>query len=870
MRCCATPTPRCIAPSSWAATSTGSTAGELPGEIGSRSRALPGAVPRAHRGGGARLGGRCRLRAGARPGREARRRQRLRKRRCTASSPGARRHGCGRCRAGRRHLVPFLSDDEHRRARHHRSAPGSVRPYSRSRAGVFRSHPHRRGDFAPDQRHHAAAAGDRLRPFHVCAQSPDDDGRRRDAVRRQLEAGPAGAARRAGDPRPDPAARPARAAALPQQPGPGGRRLRLRRRVGARDTHGAGVRARGRRSPQLCAPRRGGVPRRRGAHPAEGLADLFGDADRLLRGGHHSLDRRARRARGAHHGRGAGGVRCLWVGGGGGGGPRARGGGRAERGSGLGGGLDGVARCAWADRRTVGARSACPAHPWGGGVRPRALRLSGTPGDRGIGTLFAARRARRAPGAGGSVRGWKVDGFCAAAAVLRSAARCGAHRRHRYPQDGPGSAAAPRCGGAPGAGDLRRQRARQRELCAPGGEARGSRRGMREGIRPGIHRASAARARHGAWRARRDAFRRAAPAAVHRPGAARRPADPAARRGHQLARCGERAHGPAGAGGGRKRPPGAWPRAPAGLGNTAILVAALENDAIDVYPEYTGTISNEILRTEERLQLAEINRRLARLGLAASTPLGFSNSYALGTRRDLRAISDLTRLPELRLGFSHEFLGRGDGWPGLKAAYGLPQQPRGLDHGLAYEALAAGEIDVMDLYSTDAKIERYRIAVLADDRGYFPAYDAVLLHRADAPVRYPQAFAAFARLQNSIDSRTMVRLNARAELDKVSFGEVAREYLGGGPASKRTLRAALFAPDSGRLLAEHLGLVFGSLVVAALIGVPLGVLAAKVGWLAQPVLALTGLGQTIPSLALLAFPIPLTGRAALVPAPIAW
>src|SRR2546422_982269 len=307
----------------------------------------------------------------------------------------------------------------------------------------------------------------------------------------------------------------------------------------------------------------------------------------------------------------------------------------------------------------------------------------------------------------------------------------------------------------------------------------------------------------------------------------------------------------------------------AGLGNTAILVAALENDAIDVYPEYTGTISNEILRTEERLQLAEINRRLARLGLAASTPLGFSNSYALGTRRDLRAISDLTRLPELRLGFSHEFLGRRDGWPGLKAAYGLPQQPRGLDHGLAYEALAAGEIDVMDLYSTDAKIERYRIAVLADDRRYFPAYDAVLLHRVDAPRRYPQEFAAFARLQNSIDSRTMVRLNARAELDKVPFADVAREFLGGGSAAKRSLWSALFAPDSGRLLAEHLGLVFGSLVVAALIGVPLGVLAAKVGWLAQPVLALTGLVQTIPSLALLAFLIPLTGRIGLWPALIA-
>src|ERR1700704_162131 len=199
----------------------------------------------------------------------------------------------------------------------------------------------------------------------------------------------------------------------------------------------------------------------------------------------------------------------------------------------------------------------------------------------------------------------------------------------------------------------------------------------------------------------------------------------------------------------------------AGLGNTAILVAALRNDAIDVYPEYTGTITNEILRTEDRLQLGEINRRLAALGLAASLPLGFSNSYALGVRRDsaLHAISELARRPELRLGLSHEFLGRRDGWPGLKAAYGLPQQPRGLDHGLAYEALAAGEIDVMDLYSTDAKIERYRIAVLADDRRYFPSYEGVLLHRADAPGRFPAAFASFKMLEGRIDAATMIKMN---------------------------------------------------------------------------------------------------------------
>jgi osmoprotectant transport system permease protein len=306
-----------------------------------------------------------------------------------------------------------------------------------------------------------------------------------------------------------------------------------------------------------------------------------------------------------------------------------------------------------------------------------------------------------------------------------------------------------------------------------------------------------------------------------------------------------------------------------GLGNTAILHEALKSGSIDVYPEYTGTIAREILKIEENLDLAELNRRLKPLGLAASVPLGFSNSYALGTRRPIKTISELAKQPELRIGLSHEFLGRGDGWPGLKQAYRLPQSPRGLDHGLAYEALASGEIDVMDLYSTDAKIERYRITVLDDDRHFFPSYEAVLLHRADAPGRYPAAFASFKMLEGRIDAATMIKMNARAEIDKIPFTQVAAEYLGRPAKGARTLWSALFAPDSGRLLAEHLGLVFGSLIVAALIGIPLGIVAAKYRLLAQPVLVLTGLIQTIPSLALLAFLIPLTGAIGVWPALIA-
>jgi osmoprotectant transport system permease protein len=312
-----------------------------------------------------------------------------------------------------------------------------------------------------------------------------------------------------------------------------------------------------------------------------------------------------------------------------------------------------------------------------------------------------------------------------------------------------------------------------------------------------------------------------------------------------------------------------------GLGNTAILLEALKSGSIDVYPEYTGTIAREILKSEDRLDLSQINRRLGSLGLAASIPLGFGNSYALGMRRKdaerlgIRKVSDLPKHAALRFGLSHEFLGRRDGWPGLQSAYGLPHQPRGLDHGIAYEALAAGEIDVMDLYTTDAKIERYAIVALEDDRAFFPAYDAVLLYRAEVPQRFPEAFNKLKSLEKRIDAASMIRLNARAELDKVPFADVAREFQGLKAQQQTGFRAALFAPDFGRLLAEHLGLVFGSLALATLVGVPLGLLAAKVPRLAQPVLVATGLLQTIPALALLAILIPLTGTIGVWPALIA-
>jgi osmoprotectant transport system permease protein len=339
--------------------------------------------------------------------------------------------------------------------------------------------------------------------------------------------------------------------------------------------------------------------------------------------------------------------------------------------------------------------------------------------------------------------------------------------------------------------------------------------------------------------------------------------------------------------------PGGTPAAhQRGLGNTAILLNALESRSIDLYPEYTGTIAREILKLPDVPPLAELNTQLAARGLGVAVPLGFNNSYALAVRatdardKELTRISDLRRHPELRLGLSQEFLGRADGWPNLSRAYRLDfPPPKGLDHGLAYEAIAGGRVDVIDIYTTDAKIDKYQLTVLIDDLGFFPRYDAVLLHRADVPARFPKAWAALTELQGKIDDAAMRRLNAAAELDGRDFAAIAAEWLATrspqptrsaasapvAPVSSApaTLWARLFAPDLGRLALEHIGLVSAALAASCAIGIPLGLLAARRRTTATVVFGVTGVVQTIPSLALLAFLIPLTGRIGVVPAFIA-
>ncbi len=345
-----------------------------------------------------------------------------------------------------------------------------------------------------------------------------------------------------------------------------------------------------------------------------------------------------------------------------------------------------------------------------------------------------------------------------------------------------------------------------------------------------------------------------------------------------------------------------------GLGNTAIVYEALRAGSIDLYPEYSGTIDQEILKNAGQSSLQAMREQLRPLGLGVDIALGFNNGYALAMRADvaerlgIRTLSDLAHHPDLRLGLSNEFLGRSDGWKGLARRYALPQRPRGLDHGLAYDALVDGQVDAIDIYTTDARIEHLGLRVLRDDAGYFPRYDALVLYRLDVPQRFPQAWAALRKLGGGIDEASMIRMNARAELQGVAFDAIAREHLAGGAGGAASAQAGaagdtagagagtaagasasanaavgaragfwakLFGPDLVRLTLQHLGLVAASVALAVLVGVPAATLAAPHPGLRAGVLGASGLLQTVPSLAMLAILISWVGRIGAVPALLA-
>ncbi|MEA3412958.1 MAG: glycine betaine ABC transporter substrate-binding protein [Pseudomonadota bacterium] len=302
------------------------------------------------------------------------------------------------------------------------------------------------------------------------------------------------------------------------------------------------------------------------------------------------------------------------------------------------------------------------------------------------------------------------------------------------------------------------------------------------------------------------------------------------------------------------------------LGGSRVVWKALLAGHIDAYPEYTGTLLTEILPEESIHDDTGLGAALAVRGIGMTGPIGFNNTYAIGMNREradalgVRTITDLSAHPDLRFGFSNEFMDREDGWPGLRTHYRLPQtRVRGMEHDLAYRGLGSGALDATDVYSTDAEIVRYDLVVLEDDRSYFPDYQAVLLYRLDLAGRSPVVLEALQDLEGAIDGASMRGLNAKVKIEGESEISAAQGFL----AERFGLGEDIRSPGPWTALAhytrDHLVLVVISLGAAILVSVPLGIVAARRERIGQVILGVTGILQTIPSLALLVFMIPVLG-----------
>jgi len=333
-----------------------------------------------------------------------------------------------------------------------------------------------------------------------------------------------------------------------------------------------------------------------------------------------------------------------------------------------------------------------------------------------------------------------------------------------------------------------------------------------------------------------------------------------------------------------------------GLGQTQIAIEALRSGAIDVYPEYTGTgllavlhdTLTDSLAGDARLVFAHVARAFAsRYGMRWLPPLGFQNSYAIAVRRNtaaqyhLRTMSDLARESgHLVAGFTADFIGRPDGLAGLARAYGVrPRAVRPLAPAVKYQALASGAVDVIDGYTTDGLLSKYDLVTLVDDRHFFPPYEAAALIGSRLAHDRPDAVSALTTLSGMLDESRMRALNRRIEVDGEDVKRVAADALrdigvasvardtsevardGKSLSTKISLSSYLWQQRGAirALVLRHLLLVALALGAAILVALPLALALERMRRTAEPLIGVLGVLETIPSIALLAFMIPLFG-----------
>ena len=302
-----------------------------------------------------------------------------------------------------------------------------------------------------------------------------------------------------------------------------------------------------------------------------------------------------------------------------------------------------------------------------------------------------------------------------------------------------------------------------------------------------------------------------------------------------------------------------------GLGGTLIAYEALKGREIDVYPEYTGTLAQVILKRPE-LKGKSLEFAAQQEGFGITTEFGFNNTYALvvmesfAEKHQLQTMSDLSQFETLQAAFSHEFLNREDGWPALQKVYQYRWRPRGIEHALAYDAMSAQQLDVTDAYTTDGELEGYELRLLLDDKAFFPEYLAIGLSHNDLPLKAQEILNT---LSSGITASEMKAMNARVGLENESPATVATDFLvskGLLPKNNQEASDHLIQWDLIRYQTlQHLKLTGIALFFACLIAIPIGLWVSQRPWSSKFTLYSVGLIQTIPSLALLALMIPLFG-----------
>lgn len=321
------------------------------------------------------------------------------------------------------------------------------------------------------------------------------------------------------------------------------------------------------------------------------------------------------------------------------------------------------------------------------------------------------------------------------------------------------------------------------------------------------------------------------------------------------------------------------------LGGTKVAFDALNHGGIHVYSDYTGTGYVMILkmngeRNPQKVHDIVSREFLSRFDIQWSESLGFNNTYALTIRKadssfkNFKTISDVSgKVSSYKIAAPYEFMERKDGFKGLSNEYNLnfaKDKLTSMNAGLMYAAIKDKQVDFIVSYSTDGRIKAFNLRILKDDKNYFPPYNAAYLAKKDSFKKFPLLQKNIEKLEGLINEEEMIEMNDQVDRLKQEPKDVAKNYL----ISKGLLKGEVIhqevetsfiqfmisrRADLFKLIWEHLLLSFVAIFAALLISLPTGVLLTKKEKLAKVVFPIVNTIQTIPSLALLGFLIPIMG-----------